>query len=135
MKIIKIANTIHVVSAIKAETLKTLERVGQNVVELGNEGNAQKRFFAFQTSGVTNDKTAVFSEVTDDGYASVAFCWDGEKAPEDAIDNFVAEHLALLNNIKEAEPKLKAIALAREADIEAIKNSAETITLNGGEEE
>ena len=49
MKIIRVGNDIHVVSAIKAETLKTLEKVGQNIVKLTGTDGETRKAFAFQT--------------------------------------------------------------------------------------
>ena len=132
MKIIRVGNDIHVISAIKAETLKTLERVGQNIVKLTSTDGETRRPYAFQTTGASNKSTAVFDSVTNDGYAEMIFYYDGNI--EDATtDSFIDTHLELLNNIKEAEAKLKAVALAREDDIAEIKNRVQVITVNGGE--
>ena len=132
MKIIRVGNDIHVVSAIKTETLKTLEKVGQNIVKLTSADGETRRAFAFQTTGASNKSTAVFDSITDDGYAEMIFYYTGNI--EDATtDNFIDTHLELLNNIKEAEAKLKAVALAREDDIAEIKNNVQVITVNGGE--
>ena len=132
MKIIRVGNDIHVISAIKAETLKTLERVGQNIVKLTSADGETRKAFAFQTTGASNKSTAVFDSITDDGYAEMIFYYDGNI--EDATtDSFIDTHLELLNNIKEAEAKLKAVALAREDDIAEIKNNVQVITVNGGE--
>ena len=130
MKIIRVGNDIHVVSAIKAETLKTLERVGQNIVKLTSADGETRRAYAFQTSGTSNKSTAVFDSVTNDGYAEMISTGEpGEASTEDFIDS----NLEMLNNIKEAEAKLKAVALAREDDIAEIKNRVQVITVNGGE--
>ena len=132
MKIIRVGNDIHVVSAIKAETLKTLEKVGQNIVKLTNADSETKRPYAFQTSGMSNKSTAVFDSVTNDGYAEMIFISTAE--PDEAsTEDFIDSHLEMLNNIKEAEAKLKAVALAREDDIAEIKSNVQVITVNGGE--
>lgn len=132
MKIIRVGNDIHVISAIKAETLKTLEKVGQNIVKLTNADGETKRPYAFQTSGMSNKSTAVFDSVTNDGYAEMIFISIGEPG-EASTEDFIDSNLEMLNNIKEAEAKLKAVALAREDDIAEIKNRVQVITVNGGE--
>ena len=132
MKIIRVGNDIHVVSAIKAETLKTLEKVGQNIVKLTSADGETRRAFAFQTTGASNKSTAVFDSVTNDGYAEMIFIFTGEPG-EASTEDFIDSNLEMLNNIKEAEAKLKAVALAREDDIAEIKNRVQVITVNGGE--
>lgn len=132
MKIIKVGNDIHVISAIKAETLKTLERVGQNIVKLTSADSETRRPYAFQTSGISNKSTAVFDSVTNDGYAEMIFISTAEPG-ETSTEDFIDSKLEMLNNIKEAEAKLKAVALAREDDIAEIKNNVQVITVNGGE--
>ena len=132
MKIIRVGNDIHVVSAIKAKTLKTLERVGQNIVKLTGADGETRKAFAFQTTGASNKSTAVFDSVTNDGYAEMIFISTGEPG-EASTEDFIDSNLEMLNNIKEAEAKLKAVALAREDDIAEIKNRVQVITVNGGE--
>lgn len=132
MKIIRVGNDIHVVSAIKAETLKTLEKVGQNIVKLTSTDGETRRPYAFQTSGMSNKSTAVFDSVTNDGYAEMIFISTSEPG-EASTEDFIDSNLEMLNNIKEAEAKLKAVALAREDDIAEIKNRVQVITVNGGE--
>ena len=132
MKIIRVGNDIHVVSTIKAETLKTLEKVGQNIVKLTSADGETRKAFAFQTTGASNKSTAVFDSVTNDGYAEMIFICTAEPG-EASTEDFIDSHLEMLNNIKEAEAKLKAVALAREDDIAEIKNRVQVITVNGGE--
>ena len=132
MKIIRVGNDIHVVSAIKAETLKTLEKVGQNIVKLTSADGETRRAFAFQTTGASNKSTAVFDSVTNDVYAEMIFIFTGEPG-EASTEDFIDSNLEMLNNIKEAEAKLKAVALAREDDIAEIKNRVQVITVNGKE--
>lgn len=133
MKIIRVGNDIHVVSAIKAETLKTLERVGQNIVKLTSTDGETRKAFAFQTTGASNKSTAVFDSITNDGYAEMIFISTAKPGEEASTEDFIDSNLEMLNNIKEAEAKLKAVALAREDDIAEIKNNVQVITVNGGE--
>lgn len=133
MKLVKIQNTIKIISDLKTDEVLRLVNAGKNV--LYNEHKKPVYGINYADCPSFRGKEATFNQTSDKGFAMLTLECDQDyyasfATEKEAIEAFAEANLEAIHNLKAAEAEFKAIISSLNSSVKEIVDTTKIITID-----